>query len=275
MNSKATSNTTDIDWDQVLKRKPPRYLYVYFRDDRFLIDTLEHQRIYLSNPLSFNDPFDCQLCISFKGSPAAASKKTREILSRSTKYKYAKPQDRLAAYSKALSSAKKGELHRASELKEINRAQTAQTGVFCFTEDSRSVLMWSHYACKHEGVCLQFDTKAEGWMREARQVQYLESYPELNYLTQDDGDIFTHQILSKASSWHYEKEWRIFRSRPPNDRYQRFKSDALKSVIFGTRMKPSRKKELALKLKGILPKTQQMEAKVSDTRFEIKIYPYS
>jgi hypothetical protein len=274
MDRETIRNTIGIDWTQVLERKPPRYLYAYRADDRFLIDTLEHQRVYLSDPLSFNDPFDCQLCVNFKASPKDARKKTREILSGSARHKFMEPRKRLHAFSRALASAANGELHRAGELKDKIRTRMSQNGVFCLTEDSRSVLMWSHYACKHEGVCLQFDTKVEGLMREARQVQYLENYPELNYLRQDDGDIFTQQILSKASSWHYEKEWRIFRFRPPADRYQQFKPDALKTVIFGVRMTSRRKNDLALKLKKIFPQTQIMEARVSDSRFEIRIHPF-
>lgn len=37
----------------------PKYLYKYFSLNRYSLDSLENDYIYLSNPKDFNDPFDC------------------------------------------------------------------------------------------------------------------------------------------------------------------------------------------------------------------------
>lgn len=38
-----------------------------------------------------------------------------------------------------------------------NKAYTDSRGVTCFSKDSMSIPMWSHYAYNHEGVCFEFE----------------------------------------------------------------------------------------------------------------------
>ena len=72
-------------------------------------EILEYHQLYLSDPLSFNDPFDCQMQI------------------------YAPNYD-------------------------INDF-SANVGIRCFSATYNNILMWSHYADGHRGLCIEFDAK--------------------------------------------------------------------------------------------------------------------
>jgi hypothetical protein len=85
----------------------------------------------------------------------------------------------------------------------------SNTGLLCFTKDWTKLLLWSHYADKHKGICLGFDLKQNTF----EEVEYVDKRlrPEL-----DDEEQFTlperlqtRLHLLKASDWRYEEELRI------------------------------------------------------------------
>jgi Protein of unknown function (DUF2971) len=86
----------------------------------------------------------------------------------------------------------------------------ARWRIYCLSSHSDSVLMWSHYADGHKGVCLEFDATLEP-IRRACQVLYKESLPALgpNIVT-DAKAMVDGVLLNKAMAWSYEDEYRIF-----------------------------------------------------------------
>ena len=76
--------------------------------------------------------------------------------------------------------------------------QRSSMGVFSFAGTPRDILMWSHYAQDHTGVCLRFSAAAH--LRVfvgAVGVTYSQSYPKLNWLDMAGGTV--KALLSKAS----------------------------------------------------------------------------
>ena len=93
--------------------------------------------------------------------------------------------------------------------------------MLCVTERNDSVLMWSHYANKHEGVCLQF-RGLESLRTPPLRVIYSDNYPVVDLLEyepfvdrQDETsrakqkEMIERMHLTKAKDWNYECEWRI------------------------------------------------------------------
>lgn len=105
----------------------------------------------------------------------------------------------------------------------------------CFTETNDSMLMWSHYANSHEGICVQYDLKnnfddrcnARGHLypviyEDKRPIkrdisELVDSYRELCRAVEEDYtydcglemDDILPLFLVKGEDWKYEKEWRI------------------------------------------------------------------
>ena len=85
----------------------------------------------------------------------------------------------------------------------------SKTGLLCFTKDWTNILLWSHYADKHKGICLGFDLK-EGTFEE---VEYVDKrlrpeFDDKEQLTLPESLQQRLHIL-KASDWTYEQELRI------------------------------------------------------------------
>ena len=96
--------------------------------------------------------------------------------------------------------------------------------VSCFSKNNNSILMWSHYADKHRGVCIEFDVSSE----EFQEVSYGKKRIrlDLNAITavvlghdyigekvSSDNPSIVKRIkkilYTKFIDWHYEDEVRI------------------------------------------------------------------
>ena len=100
----------------------------------------------------------------------------------------------------------------------------------------RNILMWSHYADKHKGICICYklskkfyskrDEESLKW-NSLRRITYVKHAPHLiaNYIY--DRDAF----LTKASNWSYEKEVRLLSFDPTTEsKYSTIKLDIESSV---------------------------------------------
>ena len=135
-------------------------------------------------------------------------------------------------------------LNRASE-EALNRSRniiSQQFRVTCLSERMDSPLMWSHYANKHYGFCLEYDfTPTVTVMHypnllEAQlllfPVHYTEKRPLLTKslfqgkalldyvknkkLPKNFLEKLMYGLLAKSQDWEYEREWRIFQLAEDN-----------------------------------------------------------
>lgn len=84
------------------------------------------------------------------------------------------------------------------------RQMATKHGLLCFTATWRNPLMWSHYADRHEGLCLGFDIPDEF----VKKVRYTKSRPKLSKrITRDE---IEDLLFLKYSGWEYEEEWRVW-----------------------------------------------------------------
>lgn len=134
----------------------------------------------------------------------------------------------------------------------IQAALSKLVGVWCLTPHPDRMLMWSHYADQHCGVCVGFDPEVlasrvpvnnQGYpaFLPARQVQYKDERP-----TDDCPD----SLFVKSPEWNYEDEYRVVSHRaggvpawgpgvwsvPP---------EAIVEVIFGARTPPKKIDEIS------------------------------
>lgn len=94
----------------------------------------------------------------------------------------------------------------------VKRALAEYMGLLCFSEGWRNPVQWSHYAQKHQGVCLGFDIAPSTGVRK---VQYVKDriLPNLKAMRKDGPDAVAHMLellTIKFEHWHYEQEHRLF-----------------------------------------------------------------
>ncbi len=120
-------------------------------------------------------------------------------------------------------------------------------GILCFSDKWTNPVMWSHYANKHHGLCLQFEVPSIN----LAEVNYRFSRLKAELLQLSDKDPIVAEkamlacLTTKFSHWKYEREWRVFAdldTPDKNDLYFADFSDNLKltGVIVGPRSTVSR-----------------------------------
>lgn len=105
-------------------------------------------------------------------------------------------------------------------------------GVSCFSTSSDNILMWSHYANKHRGVCIEYDfsllEQLENINAFLLPVMYSNERPLLPFekLELENGQAkqesvirimpdLIRAILTKSEFWNYEREWRFIALTKP------------------------------------------------------------
>lgn len=130
--------------------------------------------------------------------------------------------------------------------KSIESAKDAikEYGVICLSEINNDILMWSHYADRHTGFCIEFERSDKndlGKWDKCLPVNYAEEVPSFSYQQITDSAAFAKIVSTKAQNWKYEKEWRLIS-------YEANTSIPLPaeitSVIFGCKMDDTRRRTI-------------------------------
>jgi hypothetical protein len=86
--------------------------------------------------------------------------------------------------------------------------------IACFTEDCYNLLMWSHYANGHRGVCFEFDINKLDIIDKIFLVIYSATLPDILEFNVTKNSIFhdfyghiIYHCLHKLNYWNYENEW--------------------------------------------------------------------
>jgi len=119
---------------------------------------------------------------------------------------------------------------------------TESIGIFCLSACKDNLLMWSHYADGHRGICLEFSTSQDQLFGcRLDPVVYKELHPEL-FVTDNVNLEWTRRYLTtKARDWSYEREWRIINC-PPGARTA--PHEELSGVILGCSIPASDRQEV-------------------------------
>lgn len=232
----------DIDPGFILKfDNIPKQLFKYreFDKEDNSIKNLIENTVWMNSPQNFNDPYDCSLTVKVnKVNPSMAgiaalydqlgiSKETQE-----TEFiKFLDTDDPLANSIRFLVTENILEAKLADELisaiedyndvmiGEISDKTKDLTKVCSFSESEKSTLMWAHYASYHTGFCIEYDFTTLGPESLTTRFLYPVFYSDLlhdhsNFITGIDIKranplSIVLPVLTKASDWSYEKEWRL------------------------------------------------------------------
>jgi hypothetical protein len=216
---------------------PPRFLYKYYGfggkfDKTNLEDWIVNSAFRLSRPIEFNDPFDFHGVMLIAGTDEQFSERCFNIA-----------KDNMAVGSTDEDVGRAAEFMRShpAELERLaqesfNKARTT-SGVACFSTSPKTVILWSHYAGGHTGVCLQFDVARDfPALMGALCVRIVEGLqlPTMNWMTTLHKDI-GNVMLSKNSWWAHEQERRIIQT-DQGGKYVPLRPEALSRIILGCRI---------------------------------------
>lgn len=129
------------------------------------------------------------------------------------------------------------------------KEQMKNYGVLALSEVNDNILMWSHYADKHRGICIEFertDTNELGNYDHCLPVLYQQELPSFNPLELEDSKAVTQALSTKGEYWKYEREWRIL-TYESNKHFPL--PGNITAVIFGLNM-PQKHRDAILSLLG-------------------------
>lgn len=239
---------------------PSRFLYRYYSNFEYVLDTVINKRIYFPSPEELNDPFDCSPKFAFlrcKGDPEVEWK---SILFNHAKIEYNGISDEEAWKHAEAAISKK--LHKDNNwLRDCDKSRRDSLKenqnnirICSFSKAPRNTMMWAHYADAHKGIVLQFRSsyfrgKASEEFRMFDINYYDHSIPLKKYVeainntsSGDDISAYARLILcSKSSEWSGENEVRLF----SQNKYLSYPEEILTGILFGIKC-PSNRVNLLL-----------------------------
>jgi len=148
--------------------------------------------------------------------------------------------------------------------------------MFCLSEICNDILMWSHYADGHRGICLVFDGKNDKYQRFRQKtacVAYKDSIPEFNfYRDTDERKNARAMMLTKATDWSYEKEWRFINIEGGPGLYH-IPPGIISGVILGAKMEEDDKARVTKLVRGLGRDISLQEAVLNDRTYALDIRP--
>lgn len=177
--------------------------------------------IWYSKSKNLNDPFDCRPIITLdsKSLPeifSFLSTEEKEFLK--IKFKFKTIEDLITMTTnpyniKCLDAI--SDLIRRGFLDDVYNFQSAKmanVGVLSLARENDNILMWSHYANNHSGLCLGFERNKKNLLgsSKTRRVRYLKHRPKVSLietLHENFGKIEV-MLFRKSYHWKTEKEWR-------------------------------------------------------------------
>lgn len=183
----------------------PKSLYKYYADNEQNTEAIFNNKMWYSAPICFNDPYDCDFAID----ESATIKSLLCSIARETKMKKGS-----VAWRNAYIATKK---EFPSLIKTFDSMKSSM-GVACLSESSNAMLMWSHYANNHKGMCVEY--RLIDFVKKlnfspipviySKEKSVLKSL-RLNSIDSDVTEFFIKSIVYKDIAWEYENEWRIVR----------------------------------------------------------------
>jgi hypothetical protein len=117
--------------------------------------------------------------------------------------------------------------------------------IFSLAGNCRSILLWSHYAEAHTGICLGFSTHKTDF-GEAMEVEYSQDLATLDLFDRAYETNLRAMVLTKSEEWRYEHEFRLVSEEPTPDgmitvlnHLYVFDSACLHEVIMGCNISPA------------------------------------
>ena len=228
------------------------YKYLNFQNGLGVLGVIDDCTLKYTNPIFFNDPYDCMYSMELDFSDFTKSKCEEQYNQKIKTSDWFKIKEKIKAQLKTSVDEK------------IMQNIRENFSITCFSTDPLNILMWSHYAHNHTGFLVEFK-HPKRLLNNALldsgsiplPVIYTNNFPKINvnwnvekiYSSQKHMFEFTSKmVLHKASCWEYEKEFRLVSDKQPNPEnnliLSPYSPGCLSSIIFGSRISELHKKAI-------------------------------
>lgn len=151
-------------------------------------------------------------------------------------------------------------------MKQSKETLSSTNGLLCFSRRWSNPVLWSHYANKHQGICLGFDIP-DAFLHPVSYVNSRFSAPE-----KADETFVRKLLFTKFAHWSYEDEYRVYEDLDTQENGMYFADFspeiALRQVIVGCESTISRA-ELSTALGTLAGEVEVFKARAAFRSFRI------
>ena len=214
--------------------------YAYRTTGEYLIDSFKNEKLSMSSPTTFNDPFDCPILelLTLYGDEISKfiSEAYKECVKITCFVKNTKVQP------------EKDEENNSMWMRKYDND----------SEEYLSELMWAHYADNHKGVCIKYhfnnditkfadENKSQiAYFRDIKYTSDMDFYRKNGAINLQDA------FFVKGKAWEYENELRLFTYDPNGDgEYASIDAkNCIAAIYFGLKCPKEKQAEIINILKG-------------------------
>jgi Protein of unknown function (DUF2971) len=159
-------------------------------------------------------------------------------------------------------------------------------GIYCLSAKKNNILLWSHYANAHKGICVGFNTKElqeylnHNYGKEGNEilllrVNYHREFPYFDRKRYEDPVAFiVTSLITKSVDWEYEEEFRLISNTPLRNNFTIDLPDGIiVEVILGALISERNKSNIIDVLKDKSFRLKLCEAKISRSEFGLEFEP--
>lgn len=225
-----------IEMKNIIKREGNSMLiYKYTPHNKcHKYDIIKHKELWFANIDSLNDPLDSNLTYRQKYNPDEIKEYWENFIADKPAFK---------SLDEVLSKWGDNESFTREQTR-IFEYIKSKIGVLCMSKTPKNILMWAHYANRHQGIVYGFDADLFGFSKtnNLTDFPYIINYPcdrkyEILSYTKDRQERieqFKKSLTTKAIDWAYEEEVR-FIDLKKSSFARKFNPNCLKSIIFGVK----------------------------------------
>lgn len=250
---------------------------------------LDDRRIKISDPRTFNDPFEFMPMIRSEVTDEEIAAKFNEPAYRENYYRYHLEQGIVGSRDdfekwlesnreKLLSAMAVAYRDRDYKPQDFREIAAKKFGVTCFSSKRDNLLMWAHYANNHKGLVIGVDKDFFGpLVYEVAYEQERVVYSPV--MTGDPRTSTTVAVLrTKSPDWSYEEELRAIISwdlciEESGHWFYPVHASAIKEVIFGARIDPMLRQSIIAKIVGDYSHLELFDALPADGSFALEFKP--
>ena len=249
--------------------------YKFFPIDKYLKNSLLGNYLWFSNPTNFNDPYDLNITFDY----TCTEEELREFF-KMLKESYQENDEVIVNLDveKRIQEFKKDpKLFIETQYKLIKELIGSNYGVCCFSEYCDNILMWSHYAEKHKGICLGFNPLIDRpFFENPYKVKYPHNFPKINFFQNrfDKKEKSTQFYLAtKSRDWIYEEEIRVIKEKEYHSKFREdiiFNKKALVEVIFGYKVQPEQELQLIELINNLGYEVEYFKMNLKENEFGLR-----
>ena len=234
----------------------PKYVYKYVTwEKEYHKKILTDNEIFFTSASNFNDPFDSSVPLRYDlGSDDQLLNLCIDHVRRDNPYLTDSEVKRVARNVLRENNPRSPDWINY-HIKVQREYAATNFGILSCSTSNNSILMWSHYAKYHQGICLRFNCeKFRNYFHSDECVKndlivywdfinYENDYPLQNPFILDENESYVKQLLIKSKDWEYEKEIRFILFSHPN-KVVTIPNNIIDQVILGCKISNDNKNEI-------------------------------